>query len=142
MDPNETLRLIREACEHATKGARDEDEDAELASLRELRNAFEDLDGWLTSGGSMPSAWALTNAPRVFPIEPISIHQLASMLSLDDPERKAWIFKVYTDRGWMRIEAAGHTWQQAEAAMLRRMLEAGREVRVPWHMFNADGTPV
>ncbi len=57
MDPNETLRLISEAYEHAAQAVSDQDEDAELASLRELRNAFEDLDTWIRRGGFLPYEW-------------------------------------------------------------------------------------
>jgi hypothetical protein len=58
MDPNETLRLAREACDHAAQAAYEEDEDAEIAALRELRNAFEDLDVWIKHGGFLPAVWS------------------------------------------------------------------------------------
>lgn len=57
MDPNETLRMIETACAHAANAAVDQDEDAEIAALRELRNAFEDLDEWIRNGGFLPAAW-------------------------------------------------------------------------------------
>jgi BMFP domain-containing protein YqiC len=57
VDPNETLRLVRQACDHAAQAATEEDEDAEIAALRELRNAFEDLDVWIKRGGFLPAAW-------------------------------------------------------------------------------------
>jgi len=48
MDPNETLRRIRELSERGY----DEDDAASVVE------AFRDLDEWLSKGGFLPSAWS------------------------------------------------------------------------------------
>lgn len=57
MDPNETLRQIRQAIQraNAVTGAYSQDEfHAEMASVPEL---FEALDEWIQSGGFLPADW-------------------------------------------------------------------------------------
>ena len=49
MDPNETLRLLRETALHC-----ENDE----GCRGELANAALALDGWLSKGGFLPKAWA------------------------------------------------------------------------------------
>ena len=55
MDPNATLARIRELCRGHVLDA---DEAAELAELITV------LDGWLSRGGSMPTAWQHYPADR------------------------------------------------------------------------------
>ena len=50
MDPNETLRLIREACTRFEQGATYEDMD-------ELVEHFRALDRWIRRGGVPPRDW-------------------------------------------------------------------------------------
>lgn len=47
MDPNETLRRLRELCEQPVS----------LDACEEIQQHFEALDGWLSTGGFMPAAW-------------------------------------------------------------------------------------
>lgn len=51
MDPNETLRRIRELIMDLPNYAPGDEPAAELAVL------FIDLDEWLSKGGFLPSAW-------------------------------------------------------------------------------------
>ena len=56
MDPNETLKLIREAVSRV-QASRSWDMDcAELGDR--LANLVEDLDEWLSNGGFLPSEWS------------------------------------------------------------------------------------
>ena len=55
MDPNETLRLIRESLAVVTS---DQPEDSEFnCAVNDLADGFEALDGWLTRGGFLPADW-------------------------------------------------------------------------------------
>jgi hypothetical protein len=51
MDPNETLRLMREHAGHAAAGRSVRDNE------RHLRWSFEELDKHLSQGGTLPDAW-------------------------------------------------------------------------------------
>lgn len=53
MDPNETLRRIRELVRAIQHG-----EAADGDAPTDLADAVQDLDGWLTQGGFPPDAWA------------------------------------------------------------------------------------
>jgi hypothetical protein len=55
MDPNETLRMIRENVQEAMN--LDESGRNALDVLVELADAFDSLDTWLTSGGFQPMSW-------------------------------------------------------------------------------------
>lgn len=59
MDPNETLRRIREIARKAEGGTWmwDTLEDAESEMLEALEN-FAELDRWLLSGGYLPAEWS------------------------------------------------------------------------------------
>jgi hypothetical protein len=54
MDPNETLKIIRDALEASREAAYKEDAFAQMACAQA---AFEDLDEWLTYGGFPPKDW-------------------------------------------------------------------------------------
>lgn len=55
MDPNETLRRLRDCC---TEAAANLDKGYEMdAGQGELAELFEALDQWLTNGGFLPKAW-------------------------------------------------------------------------------------
>jgi len=54
MDPNATLEAIRKAI--ATAEAQN-DAESYAAWIIDAVSAFEDLDEWLTRGGSVPDAW-------------------------------------------------------------------------------------
>lgn len=49
MDPNEALRTLRQWTMKSRYGPNITEEEA--------RQAFEDLDGWLTKGGFLPTDW-------------------------------------------------------------------------------------
>lgn len=55
MDPEEALKNAREALD-VLRGSVDNNE-LEAASA-DLADAFEALDGWLSKGGFLPTAWA------------------------------------------------------------------------------------
>lgn len=57
MDPNETLRRIRELSSTAIA---DDDRDCNISNsdARELAELFQSLDEWLTKGGFQPAAWS------------------------------------------------------------------------------------
>lgn len=63
MDPNETLKRLREAVGEvenelaADDGAGTLDPLGEKEHLRELVDSFRDLDGWLSRGGFPPRDW-------------------------------------------------------------------------------------
>lgn len=54
MDPNETLRLMREADAEAREAT---DDINALNYALEALNYASDLDAWLTSGGFLPTEW-------------------------------------------------------------------------------------
>lgn len=54
MDPNQTLKEIREALQEAEDACCFEHANA---SLREAAGKFEALDGWLSTGGFKPKEW-------------------------------------------------------------------------------------
>src|SRR5690625_4603737 len=54
MDPNETLRLMREADAEAREAT---DDINALNYALEALNYAGDLDAWLTAGGFLPDAW-------------------------------------------------------------------------------------
>lgn len=62
MDPDEALSNATKALRSAREATADLDDaeadTRELAALRDLADAFEGLDEWLTKGGFLPSAWA------------------------------------------------------------------------------------
>ena len=49
MDPNETLRLMRERIEEWNNG--------EVDHMDEVGEWFEQLDDWISNGGFLPSDW-------------------------------------------------------------------------------------
>lgn len=55
MDPDETLRVIREDAKEIIERGHSHDELVDLAE--ELANAVADLDEWLVNGGFPPGAW-------------------------------------------------------------------------------------
>jgi hypothetical protein len=55
MDPNETLRTMR-GLSAALQSQEWMELDADIAG--DLAIAFQDLDGWLSQGGFLPSDWA------------------------------------------------------------------------------------
>ena len=61
MDVNETLARIRKICADMNV-ARYEYESAALGE--DLRQAFADLDEWLSKGGFLPEDWSRLNAYR------------------------------------------------------------------------------
>lgn len=68
MDPNETLRLMREALESASAFEQMETpmRDAmRLEALGEAAACAESLDEWLSKGGFMPRAWNGARSRRV-----------------------------------------------------------------------------
>lgn len=72
MDPNETLKRLRQAIKvfraaeaNAEAAAEGDSNDAEIAALQrcagagaEVTELAEALDGWLSEGGFPPAAWA------------------------------------------------------------------------------------
>jgi hypothetical protein len=54
MDPNETLRQIREAIADAWAAPFDE----QFTHLVDVVELFQDLDAWLSRGGFKPSDWS------------------------------------------------------------------------------------
>lgn len=52
MDPNETLRVIRESIPNYDATA------DENSPNRDLIDAVTDLDDWITSGGFLPGDWS------------------------------------------------------------------------------------
>lgn len=55
MDPNEALRLAREAAGELRQA--DDDDTLPGSQVGQLVEAFEALDEWLTKGGFLPSDW-------------------------------------------------------------------------------------
>jgi hypothetical protein len=58
MDPNETLRLLRERAANVIRQA-DEGLDNPEACF-DLAEAFQNLDEWISKGGFLPDAWKNT----------------------------------------------------------------------------------
>lgn len=57
MDPNETLRLLREAVAEYRRPLPFSDSDEAAQLLADLVQHVEALDEWLSKGGFLPSAW-------------------------------------------------------------------------------------
>jgi hypothetical protein len=55
MDPNEALKNARIALERVRSSPFNV---IDVSIADELADAFEALDGWLTNGGFLPTAWA------------------------------------------------------------------------------------
>lgn len=53
MDPNKVLHELRGAIETAE----DDGDYVRAYHIRDIANAFEDLDKWLKGGGALPSEW-------------------------------------------------------------------------------------
>lgn len=51
VDPNETLRMLREASRDILNGGEEWDG-------HDVAEMFEALDGWITRGGFLPREWA------------------------------------------------------------------------------------
>lgn len=63
MDPNETLKLLREATtEVLTDNGKVPDVAQRMAEL------VEALDGWLKKGGALPTAWAKPRPEQLFEV--------------------------------------------------------------------------
>lgn len=58
MDPDETLRQIREALD---RGHEAHSQEERAVAFAQAAGLFEALDGWLCRGGFLPSDWM--NAP-------------------------------------------------------------------------------
>jgi hypothetical protein len=56
MDPNETLRRLREMARDAVERF-DRDEEVASADAAEMAEAFQVLDQWITEGGFLPREW-------------------------------------------------------------------------------------
>ncbi len=54
MDPNETLRALRELVEQV----HNDDEGDVNDQLEDFAGYFEALDGWISKGGFLPREWA------------------------------------------------------------------------------------
>jgi hypothetical protein len=62
MDPNTALANLRSALRRAAKRMDDDTDDARFCvvpngTVSDAMEAFAALDGWLSSGGFLPSAW-------------------------------------------------------------------------------------
>ena len=57
MDPDEVLRLAREAMKDIYK-SESESEDIDVNATWALVDAFSALDHWMSHGGFLPRAWA------------------------------------------------------------------------------------
>ena len=57
MDPDETLRQIRDGIEQARNAASGDSNDAEIEAWQDVGHWFDALDRWLTSGGFLPRDW-------------------------------------------------------------------------------------
>jgi len=57
MDPNETLRQIRDGIEVARIAADEDSNDAEIQAWQEVGELFDALDAWLSGGGFHPGDW-------------------------------------------------------------------------------------
>jgi hypothetical protein len=56
MDPNEALRLVREAAGEIVNAA-GEAYDPDTSNIGQLIESFDALDKWLSKGGALPLAW-------------------------------------------------------------------------------------
>lgn len=57
MDPNDALLRLRQAAlEHSLAASLVQPDRADRALL-ELKDAWQDLDDWLSAGGHLPEAW-------------------------------------------------------------------------------------
>lgn len=59
MDPDEALARCLAALAEFRKAQEDDHEPHERAAAADLANSFEDLDGWLSSGGFRPKRWVV-----------------------------------------------------------------------------------
>ncbi len=64
MDPNETLRLIRQEQSMMLYAEEQGDSVTYGMAARELAEHVTNLDEWLTKGGFLPDAWRLTESGR------------------------------------------------------------------------------
>lgn len=58
MDPNETLRELRESVRRAQRAADGDSNDAEIEAWQEAGEKILALDEWLSRGGFLPDDWA------------------------------------------------------------------------------------
>ena len=57
MDPNETLRVLREAMQTYIRGEATRDREVMADAASDLHTHTEALDTWLSQGGFLPDAW-------------------------------------------------------------------------------------
>lgn len=57
MDPDATLRELRQAVWTARRAADDGSNDAEIEAWQQAGELFDTLDGWIKDGGALPSDW-------------------------------------------------------------------------------------
>lgn len=57
MDPNETLRLLREYVTEQAAAEQDWPSDEANARLDTVTELVDAIDGWLARGGYLPTAW-------------------------------------------------------------------------------------
>lgn len=62
MDPNETMRLLRNAIKRSCDADVKRDREAETDALLEIREHVENLDRWITRGGFLPQVWTTVEA--------------------------------------------------------------------------------
>lgn len=63
MDPNETLRIIRDLCQYIVDEAYDEDgewigENPIASFAVDLADDITALDNWIVNGGFLPTEWS------------------------------------------------------------------------------------
>lgn len=66
MDPNATLRLLRDAINRSVIAGMRRDREDETDALLDIREHVENLDRWLKGGGFLPDDW------RPAPDEPVT----------------------------------------------------------------------
>ena len=57
MDPNETLRLLRQAIDESIEADMRHDREDEMDALLSIREHVENLDRWIRRGGVLPYEW-------------------------------------------------------------------------------------
>lgn len=103
MDPNAALQDARDAlfaARNAPEGG--EGDNIELSALRDLRDAFESLDEWLSSGGFLPRTWNPTEARMPFwPDEEDdpSGETCENRHEIDRDDEGDWIHVIRDDKG-------------------------------------------
>ena len=65
MDPNETLRLLRDAINRSVIAGMRRDREDETDALLDIREHVENLDRWLKGGGFLPDEWRPATASEV-----------------------------------------------------------------------------